>query len=351
MKAALMYGPGDIRVEEVDRPACPEGGFVLKVLSIGLCGSDIRNLTTDSRAGDYPHIYGHEIVGTVDEVSPSCSEYAVGDRLYVYPVDHCGKCEACRTGHSEMCEDAGDYTNRQGGFADYYAVTATQVSRDSIFRVPDGISLDRASLAEPLSSVYACQDNIDVTLGDVLVVIGAGPIGCFHAKLAKLRGAKRVIMVDINDRRLEQSLRYGVDDIINSTEEDPVEAVMRLTDGVGADKVISANPSTQAQQQAIFMAKRTGIVVFFGGVAKGALTELDTNRIHYWGLWIYGHYGASSIQVQKSFELAISDEFDAESFVTHILPLSKINEGIELTRTGEAIKVVLHPNEDEDVER
>ena len=95
------------------------------------------------------------------------------------------------------------------------------------------------------------------------------------------------------------------------------------------------------------MAKKTGTVVFFGGVAKGALTELDTNHIHYNGLWIYGHYGANSMQVQKSFELAISDEFEAEKFITHVLPLSEINKGIKLTKTGEAIKVVLLPNEEE----
>lgn len=75
MQAALMYGPNDIRVEEIDRPECPEGGFVLKVMAVGLCGSDIRNLTTDSKSGKYPHIYGHEITGIVDEVSPSCKEY------------------------------------------------------------------------------------------------------------------------------------------------------------------------------------------------------------------------------------------------------------------------------------
>ena len=333
MKAALMYGPSDIRVEEVDRPECPEGGFILKVIAIGLCGSDIRNLTTDSRKGQYPHIYGHEITGIVDEVSESCTKYKVGDRLYIYPVDHCMECEACRTGHSEMCENGGDYTNRQGGFADYVPVTKTQVERDSIYRIPEGISFERASLGEPLSSVYACQENIGVGFGDTIVIIGAGPIGCFHAKLAKLRGAKKVIMIEINDKRLEMTKQFGVDHTINSLNEDPIEAVKKLTDGKGADKVISANPSTAAQAQAIFMAKKTGTIVFFGGVAKGALTELDTNYIHYNGLWIYGHYGANSMQVQKSFELAISDEFEAEKFITHELPLSEINNGIVLTKT------------------
>lgn len=347
MKAALMYGPNDIRVEEIDKPKCPEGGFLLKVMAVGLCGSDIRNLTTDSKSGNYPHIYGHEITGIVEEVSETCLQYKVGDRLYIYPADHCMECEPCRTGHSEMCENPGDNLNHPGGFADYYAVVPRQIQRDSIYRIPDTIPFDRASLGEPLSSVYACQENIHLGFGDTVVIIGAGPIGCFHAKLAKLRGAKQVIMIEINDRRLEMAKQFGVDHTINSTDTDPVQAVMELTNGKGADKVISANPSTKAQSQSIFMAKKTGIIVFFGGVAKGALTELDTNYIHYNGLWIYGHFGANSMQVQKAFELAISDEFEADKFITHVLPLDQIHQAIQLTKSGEAIKVVLHPNTEE----
>lgn len=344
MKAALMYGPGDIRIEEVERPECPEGGLILKVMAIGLCGSDIRNMSTDSRKGKYPHIFGHEITGIVDEVSPTEHEYACGDRLYVYPVDHCLKCEMCRSGHSESCENAGNYVERQGGFAQYYAVTAEQISRDSIFRIPDNVSYECASMGEPLSSVYACQDNVKIGLGDVVVILGAGPIGCLHAQLAKVRGAATVIMIEINDNRLKKALDYGTDYIINSEKEDPIKAVMKITGGKGADKVISANPSTASQAQSLFMAKKGGTIVFFGGVAKGSLTQLDTNVIHYNSLWIYGHFGANTMQVQKSYELAISGRFPTEKFITHVLPLDEINHGIELTRSGEAIKVVLLPN-------
>jgi L-iditol 2-dehydrogenase len=343
MKAAVMYGPNDIRIEEVEKPKCPEGGFVLKVEAVGLCGSDIRNLTTDSRKGNYPYIYGHEIVGIIDEIDSSVTKYQKGDRVYVYPMAHCLKCEYCRSGHSAMCTDAEDYTKRPGGFAEYIAYTAKRVERGAIYPVPEGVSPEVATLGEPMSSVYACQDNIKVTLGDTIVILGSGPIGCFHAQLAKLRGASNVIMIEINDSRLKMAKEFGADFIINSTKEDPIEAVRRITKGIGADKVISANPSTISQQQSIFMARKGGIVVFFGGVAKGKLTELDTNYIHYNGLWIYGHYGSSSIQVQKAFKLVISDKFPAKRIITHVLPLDKINEAIQLTKTGEALKVVLIP--------
>ena len=339
MQAALMYGPEDIRVEEIPKPPCPEDGLLLKVQSVGLCGSDLRNMMTDSRKGNYPHIYGHEIVGVVDEIGSSEREYQVGERLYIYPADHCLRCEPCRSGHSESCGNQGNYTERQGGFADYVVVTAEQISRDSVFRLPEGISADAASLSEPLSSVYACQENIDS-----VVIIGAGPIGCFHTQLAKMRGAAQVIVVEINDRRLETTREFGADALINSTKEDVIARVKELTNGRGADKVISANPSVEAQAQSIYLARDGGIVVFFGGVAKGKLCTLDTNYVHYHNLWLYGHFGASSIQVQRAFELAISKDFPAEKFITHRLPLKDIQKGIDLSRSGEAIKVVLHPN-------
>lgn len=344
MQAAVMYGPDDIRVETVDRPRCPSGGLILKVLAVGLCGSDIRNMTTDSRQGKYPHIYGHEVVGVVDEADEATTEYKVGDKLYIYPAEHCMRCEACRSGRSESCKNLGDYLGRQGGFADYIAVTKDQLSRDAVFPVPEGIRLEDVSLSEPLSSVYACQENINVTLGDTVVIVGAGPIGCFQAQLAKLRGAGKVIMIEINDKRLEMTKAFGADFVINSTKEDAVARVRAITDGKGADKVISANPSVEAQAQSIYMARQGGIVVFFGGVPKGSLCALDSNHVHYNNIWIYGHYGASSMQVQKAFELIVTGRFPAEKFVTHVLPLAAINEAVALTRSGEAIKVVLQPN-------
>ena len=347
MLAAKMYGPNDIRVEETAKPTCPDGGMILKVMAIGLCGSDMRNLSTDSRAGRYPHIYGHEVIGVVDEVSSSVSEYKIGDRLYLYPGLHCLKCEPCLSGHSEMCSSMKATLDRQGGFAQYMPVEADQIASDVLFRVPKSVSSINASLAEPLSSVYACQDNVNIGFLDTVVIIGAGPIGCFHAQLAKLRGATKVIMIEVNDARLEKSLDFGVDHIINSAKENAVEKVLEYTNNQGADKVISANPSTKAQSDSIFMCKKGGIVVLFGGVAKGALTEIDSNYVHYNNIWIYGHYGANSIQVKRSFELACSNIFPSAKFITHILPLTEINQGIELARSGEAIKVVLLPNGEE----
>ena len=345
MKAALMYGPNDIRIEMVDKPVCPQDGLILKIMAVGLCGSDIRNLTSDSRKGKYPFIYGHEIVGIVDEIGPKQTKYQVGDRLFLFPGTYCMECDDCISGHSENCTNVEKDLAGVGGFAQYVAVSGKKIRLGGIYQIPDYVSFEAASLGEPLTSVYACLENISVGYPDTVVIIGAGPIGCFMSQLAKLRGAQKVIMIDINETRLNMVKDFGADHTILSTKEDPINAVMELTNGLGADKVISANPSNAAQAQSIFMAKKGGVVVFFGGVPKGSLTALDTNYIHYNNIWIKGHFGASYIQSKKAFELAISDSFPTKKLITHKLPLDKIHEGIELTRSGEAIKVVLLPQE------
>ena len=240
MDAALMYGPNDVRFEQVERPACPEGGLILKVMAVGLCGSDIRNLTSDSRKGNYPFIYGHEIVGVVDEVHPAVKEYKVGDRLFLFPGTYCMKCDDCISGHSENCHNAEGLAGT-GGFAQYVAVSARKIELGGIYPIPDDVSYAAASLGEPLTSVYACEENCHVGYPDTLVIIGAGPIGCFMSQLAKTRGAQKVIMIDINATRLEMSRQFGVDETINSAQTDPIAAVKVLTGGRGADKVISAN--------------------------------------------------------------------------------------------------------------
>ncbi len=344
MKAALMYGPNDIRVEMTEKPACPKDGLILKIMAVGLCGSDIRNLTSDSRKGKYPFIYGHEIVGCVDEVGPEQTKYHVGQRLFLFPGTYCMECDECITGHSENC--ANEHVAKlagTGGFAQYIAVGGEKIHYGGIYEIPDDVTYEAASLAEPLTSVFACLENVSVGYPDTLVIIGAGPIGDFMAQISKIRGAQRIIMIDINRKRLEMAKQFGVDEIIDSSVEDPIEAVKRLTGGKGADKVISATPVNATQTQSIHMVRKGGLVVFFGGVPKGSMTELDCNLIHYNNIWIKGHFGASYDQSKRAFQLAIAKNFPSDKFITHILPLDQINEGIQLTRSGEAIKVVLHP--------
>lgn len=341
MKAALMYGANDIRIEFIEKPIVTEGGMLLKVIAVGLCGSDIRNLTTDSKKGKYPHIYGHETVGIVSEIGENNTKYKVGDRLYVYPCSPCLKCENCRVGNTHICAYLKCYDQLQGSFAEFLNIPEWGVESSNIFTIPDDIDLFDVTLSEPLSSVYACQENINVKIGDTVVILGAGPIGCFHSEIAKMRGASTVIMCEINDERLNNSLNFGVDYIINSIVKNPVEEVRNLTNNKGADIVISANPSSISQQQAIYMCKSGGTIAYFGGIEKGKLVEIDTNYIHYNNQWIYGHYGANTKQIEEAFNLIINKKIDAKKYISRVIPLDNIMEGVELSKSGSTIKIII----------
>lgn len=150
-------------------------------------------------------------------------------------------------------------TCRNRRLCQYVAVSGEKIRRGGIYPIPDNVSFDAASLGEPLTSVFACLENVKVGYPDTLVIIGAGPIGCFMSQLAKIRGAQKVIMIDINENRLKMAREFGVDITVNSSIEDPIEAVKKLTNGKGADKVISATPVNATQTQSIHMVKKEGL--------------------------------------------------------------------------------------------
>jgi len=344
MLAALLYSPNDLRVEEVPKPICGQNEVLLEIKAVGLCGSDIRTITSGLGRLKYPQILGHEITGEVVEAGASVKKYKKGDRLYVSPLVPCMECPACRRGWFGQCENiVVPGTDIPGGFAEYMAIPHTMLERGNIIFIPPNLSYEEAVMTEPLSSVYASQSYSDVTLDDVVVVIGSGPVGCMHIQMAKLRGARIVIAVEQSSHRLGMAGNFGADVLVNSAEQDPVEKVKSITDGWGADKVIVACPSTEAQKQAVSMAGKRGTVTFFGGVPHGKLTDIDTNIIHYNQLTILGHYAYNHMENSKAFSLIASGRFPVKKYITHILPLKDIAKGLELAKRGEAIKVVLKP--------
>ncbi len=253
MLAAVLYGPNDIRLENVAEPVCHDDEFIIKLKAVGLCGSDVRTILSGHRSLAYPHIIGHEITGEVVAVGASIKKYKVGDRLYVSPQVPCGKCPSCKRGWISQCSDLRVFgTHFPGGYAEYMVIPRSAMERGQIIPIPEGLSDEEAVMTEPLSSVYAAQENANVTLGDTVAVIGTGPIGCLHIELAKLRGAIKVIAIEQSLERLRMAENYGADHLINSQEEDPVKRIKEITGGWGVEKVISANPSTVAQQQAVF---------------------------------------------------------------------------------------------------
>ena len=198
-------------------------------------------------------------------------------------------------------------------------------------------------MVEPLSCVINGQDYLHVEKGDVVVVIGAGPIGCMHAELARARGASKVILFDVSDLRLKLAERFEGITPINSAKEDPVRKVMDITNGVGADVIVVACGVNAAQEQAIQMAAKRGRISLFAGLPKdNPYLKFDANAVHYKELSVFGAFASYRKQYEEALNLIASGKLDAKKFITNTFPLEDVVKAIETAKKGEGLKVVIN---------
>ncbi len=346
MKAVVVNAPMDYGLAEVEKPACPTAGLMIRVHACGLCGSDLRTLRSGHRNVTFPWTIGHEVSGTVCEVGPAYEgEYREGDMLAVAPVVYCGKCEFCKSQQYELCEDSRELAQAwPGGFAEYMAIPAEALKRGTICRSPEGLDPAVAAIAEPISSCINAQEKGQVSEGDTVVVIGAGPIGCIHIALARAHGASCVIAADVNESRLSFARLFEADYVVNASEVNLVEEVRRLTDGKGADVIITANPIPETQVQAVEMAKKGGRVLLFGGLPKDRSTPgIDTNIIHYNALHIIGTTTFAPRHHRKALSLLAEGKLDGDKLVSHRFGLEEFEKGVELAFAGKVLKAVFLP--------
>lgn len=349
MKALVLEGKEKIMYKEVDTPSCPEDGLLMKVDSVGLCGSDVRTYFHGHHHVTYPCILGHENAGTIIEVGNKVKGYKVGEKILVNPVLPCGECWYCQKGWQHMCSNRLTYGHHiQGGFAQYMAVPGIGLEKGQIIKIPDGVSTDEIVIVELLSSIVNAQEYADVTLGETVAIFGTGPIGCLHSEIARLRGAKEIIMIDINEERLKLSKEFSGTKFYNSTKVDVVKEILDFTQGFGVDVAIIASPSVQAQAQGLDILRKRGRLVIFGGVsAENPFTTLDSNKIHYNEIAVLGSFAYGPNNFKKAFDIVANKMIHTEGFITHVLPLSKVEDGIAAVKSGDALKVVLKPHMEE----
>ncbi|GAA3801471.1 zinc-dependent dehydrogenase [Sphaerisporangium flaviroseum] len=346
MKVARFHAPGDIRVEDAPEPSPGPGEVKIRVRNCSTCGTDVKIFKHGHHHIRPPRVMGHEIAGEVAEVGAGVSGWAAGDRVQVIAAIPCGRCEECLRGRMTVCpnQESMGY-HYDGGFAEHTIVPAKVLAVGGLNRIPDGVGFAEASVAEPLACVLNGQELARVGQGDDVVVIGAGPIGCLHVRLARSRGAGRVFLADLNAGRLAMSAeRVGPDAVINGGKADIVDEVLKLTGGRGADVVITAAASGAAQEQALQMAARQGRISFFGGLPKDdPVIALDSNLVHYRELTIVGANGSSPRHNAEALDLIATGAVPVSDLITHRIPLTEVLDGIDIVARGTAIKVTVEP--------
>lgn len=336
MKAALLYGVGDLRVEETARPVLSQADEVLvRIHACGVCPSDLRAYTGVRPPRGSAYIPGHEWAGEIVEVGDAVEGFAPGDRVVPNPMLVCGTCYYCIRGLHSFCENL-QRGRIRGGFAEYGTAPAA-----SLHRIPDHVSYLQASFGEPLACCVAGSRHTQIKFGHDVVIVGAGQIGQMHLQLAKIQGA-RVIVSDLVDERLEKAREMGAAAVINAGEGDPVEQVKALTDGRGADVVIVAVGSAKAAEQALGMVGMGGTVNYFAGTYPTATFPLDPNTIHYRQINLTGTHDYGPLDFRNALRFIEMGLVQVEPLVSHDLPLDRTQEGFDIVAARSGLKVSVH---------
>jgi len=345
MRAAVYEGIEKITIKDVPEPTLTDDNIILRVRACAICGTDVRTFHYGKSNVKPPQILGHEVAGEVVAVGRNVRGFNIGDRVVVCAIVPCGKCYYCSTGLQNLCENftALGYEH-PGGFAEYMAVPPEMLATQSVNKIPDGLSFEEAAIAEPFACAINGQEISRVSIGDKVVIIGSGPIGCMHIVLAKLHGASKVIVVELSSKRLELARKFNADVYINSLEENYVDLVLRHTGGRGADVVIIAASSARAQEESVKIAAPRARINFFGGLPKeNPYITLDSNTVHYKELTLQGTSGSLPRHNKIAIELFSSGRVNAKDFITSVIPLENIVSGIKLIESGEVLKVVVKP--------
>lgn len=345
MLAAVYYGPDDIRVEERSIPEIGEGEALLKVISTGICGTDLRIWHGTHRK--YPpgtiRIPGHEIVGDLVKVGKQVKGLEIGQRYFLAPNMGCGHCRQCVAGNNNLCVDyEAPGITFDGSFAEYLRIPAAAILQGNLIPISKSIDPAVAALIEPFACVLRGQNALNIQPGETVLVVGAGPIGMMHMLLAQFRGAGKVIVSELIPERLTMAKDLGADRVVNPSEEDLGIVLDDETAGYGVDIVIVATPAHKAQEQALEFAGIGGRINFFGGLPKDRPTiSFDSNLVHYKELVVTGTTACSTDDCRRAAAIINTGRIDLSVLVGSRFPLSQAEEAFKAADDGKALKVII----------
>ncbi|HEY5584163.1 MAG TPA: zinc-binding dehydrogenase [Ruminiclostridium sp.] len=344
MKAVVKYDnvADTTEIREVPVPEIGPDDVLVRTAYIGVCGTDPhmhKNLVSFKM--NVPLIFGHEFAGTIEKVGSNIKSYKVGDRVTAEThQDYCGECELCRTNRYHLCRDRKGYGFQvDGAFAKFVKVPSR-----ILHRVPDDVSLREAALTEPLCVAYkSVVCNSTVNPGDIVVVIGPGPIGLLCIKMAQICGASEIIAVgtDGDEDRLKMALGYGATIALNSSKEDVSSLVKSLGDGYGADLVLDTAGLSATLALSMDIVRPAGQITKIGWGPKPVGFTLDP--IIAKSITLKGHFSHTWDVWEKCLVLLSKKQVDLKPLITHELPIDQWKKSFELIETKQAMKVVLKP--------
>lgn len=346
MQAAVYHGKEDVRLETVPVPDIGPGEVLVRVHTCGICGTDLKKIATGSHSA--PRIFGHETAGKIVAVGSDVENFTIGDRVMVFHHIPCGQCYYCRHKVFAQCPvykkvgATAGFEPSGGGFAEYVRAM-DWIVRKGVVKIPDNISYEQASFIEPVNTCMKAIESLRIEPGEVILVIGQGPIGIMLGVLAKRAGAT-VITSDLYSQRLKIGESYGLSHTVNASVRDPLVVVRELTEGRGADAVILATVGNSLIRPAIEAARPGGRVMLFAQTQRSEVV-IDPAAVCVDEKTLLGSYSASVDLQDENVRLVFSGEIDFERLVTHRFSLQQAVEALQLAAHPgpDSMKVVIQP--------
>jgi L-iditol 2-dehydrogenase len=324
MKAAVLYGKEQLRIENVEVPGIGPHDILVRVKAALTCGTDVKVFRRGYHAKMIvpPALFGHELAGDVVAVGDQVTKFEPGQRVVSANSAPCGACFYCQRQQENLCEDL---LFNNGAYAEYIRIPSRIVERNT-YLIPDHVSYQDAALSEPLACVMRGLEETGVRAGDTIAVIGLGPIGMMFVRLAKLLGA-RVIAIGRRKSQLERAERMGADELlVNEDGMDLVQPVRNLTNGRGVDVAIEAVGKPETWQLAIRLLRKGGVVNFFGGCPNDTEVPIDTGLLHYSELTCKASFHHTPRLIRKALEAITRGEILARDFVNRVEPLANLRD-------------------------
>lgn len=343
MKALVKHIKGEgAEIRTVDVPKIEDNEVLVKINAVSICGTDVHIYTWDAwsegRIKDVPYVFGHEFSGEVVELGSKVKSVCIGDHVSAETHFVCGVCPQCLEGKAHVCKNTEILgVDRQGCFAEYVAIPES-----NIWKNPKEMPFEVASIQEPFGNAVHTVLSGEVA-GRTVAVIGCGPIGVMAVGVAKAAGASQIIAFDLNDYRLDLAKKLGATTVVNSSNENPLEVIDRLTKGNGVDVVCEMSGHPVAMDQAFKMVTNGGRISILSLPAKPVALDV-TNDIVFKGITVHGITGRVMYKTWKQVtELISSGQVNLSDVITHTLPMDEFEKGFDLMIKGQCGKVVLIP--------
>lgn len=345
MRAVVLSGPNQFAPAEIAKPEIGSDEILLEMKAAAICGTDMRILTGKKTKGvRYPSVIGHEFCGVIAEVGADVKGYEVGEKVAVANVIPCQHCSSCLRGRTNACLDRKAIGYEfDGGFEEYIRIPAICIENGNIVKLPDHVSFQAGALIEPLACCIRGLKNAGTGFNDDVLIVGAGPIGLFHLQLAKIAGARKVIVSEPNESRRKVATELGADLVVDPTKENLAEIVNRETNGQGMDVIVMAIGVPALVNSTLKLCKRGGTVNLFAGFAGTGESTVEVNTIHYNEINVNGSTAYKLEDYMAAAEMVKSGKIDADKIVTHRFKIDEFQQAYEVCVAGTGLKVIIEP--------